>query len=158
MDFNFKIATKVVVSYKAKDEDGNEVNHSLIVGGVTYEYGVGFKKNENIPATINVSNFAGWIEGGFDSLLESLPASIGGKVKTKLEELQTANSILTLDSLNFDVGSMEFEFDIKIPGVSVSTEELGLPKLNGLTFGLEDIWLNVKRKVTNVEGGDGEGN
>ena len=38
MSFNFKIATKVVVSYS----DSDDKKFELLIGGVTYEYGVGF--------------------------------------------------------------------------------------------------------------------
>ena len=81
-----------------------------------------------------------------------MPEDIADTVSTKLGELQAANSELVLDSLNFDAASLEFEFDVKVPGISVSTSQLGLPDLNGLTFELDEVWLNVKRKVEKVSG------
>ncbi|MCJ8289772.1 MAG: hypothetical protein HRT58_04430 [Crocinitomicaceae bacterium] len=142
--FSIDLATVIKISYT---KDGESFD--LLVAGVQLVNGK-FSRIDGVPTTLYLSNLVSWI-GGVEKLSEFLPdGTLKNRVITKLTQLVALDVQLDLSDININVATMEIDFGVVIPGISITTAELGLPAINGLTFGLEEIILNVSRKVDSV--------
>lgn len=142
--FSIDLSTIIKISYTKGGEP-----FDLLVAGVQLVNGK-FSRIDGVPTTLYLSNLVSWI-GDVDTLIAYLPTgTLRDKVKEKIKELIALDVQLNLSDININVATMEIDFGVVIPGISITATQLGLPAINGLTFGLEEIILNVSRKVDSV--------
>jgi len=137
----------IILSYKKNNEPKD-----LFIAGLKFTSGSGFSIMDGVPATLYISNLIEWV-GGVEAMKALLPESgIKTKMVQRIEQFAGSDYRLELNAINIDNLNGVVDLEIKIPGMSVTTSELGLPNLKGLEFRVEEAILKVERKVEVIPG------
>ncbi|PHR20346.1 MAG: hypothetical protein COA38_19525 [Fluviicola sp.] len=137
----------IILSYKKNNEPKD-----LFIAGLKFTSGSGFSIMDGVPATLYISNLIEWV-GGVEAMKALLPESgIKTKMVQRIEQFAGSDYRLELNAINIDNLNGVVDLEIKIPGMSVTTSELGLPNFKGLEFRVEEAILKVERKVEVIPG------